>query len=76
MFDTEFIKRCCQKDSHAIGVYTYRTTFLKIIELLGQKDRKVHRIESIYMLKRDPEMEGKSLVPGESDERANHVRAG
>lgn len=26
---------------------TYWTTFLKIIELLGQKDEKVHHIESV-----------------------------
>lgn len=41
---------------------------------MGQED-KIH-IESTCMLKHDPEMEGKSSVPGESDERANHVRVG
>jgi len=45
------------------------------MELLGQEG-KVQRIESTCMLKRDLEMEGKSPVPGESDKRANHVRAG
>lgn len=44
------------------------------MELLGQEG-KVQRIESTCMLKHDLEMEGKSPVPGESDKRANHVRA-